>query len=138
MTSPARSSGRPAPAPEAGLGPGGAVLMAWLVPGAAHLALGQSRRGAVILVVLLFMFAAGLGFGGRLFPFQLAEPLVFLAALAEWAVALPRLLAAAAGLGEGRVVAVTYEFGNTFLIGAGLLNMLVMLDAVDRVTGRKA
>jgi hypothetical protein len=34
-------------------------------------------------------------------------------------------------------VAATYEYGNTFLIAGGLLNMLVMLDAFDRATGRR-
>jgi hypothetical protein len=32
---------------------------------------------------------------------------------------------------------VTYEYGNTFLIVAGLLNLLVVCDAWDFVTGRK-
>jgi nucleoside recognition membrane protein YjiH len=119
------------------MSPGGAVLMAWLVPGGAHLAMGQTRRAAVLFAVLLVMFVTGLAFGGRLFPFQVSEPLVFLAAVAEWALAAPRLVAAVAGFGAGDVVAVTYEYGNTFLIAGGLLNMLVMLDAFDRATGRR-
>jgi len=133
---PARDDPRPA-SPTARLSPVGAVVVGWLVPGAAHLTLGDVRRGAVCTVVLLFMFVAGLGFGGRLFPFQVSEPLVFLAALAEWAVGVPRLVAVLGGFGRGDVVASTYEYGNTFLIAAGLLNVLVLLDAVDRVTGRK-
>jgi hypothetical protein len=32
---------------------------------------------------------------------------------------------------------VTYEYGNAFLIVAGLLNMLVLLDAFDVAEGRK-
>jgi hypothetical protein len=32
---------------------------------------------------------------------------------------------------------VTYEYGNAFLIAAGLLNVLVVLDAVDYAAGRK-
>lgn len=133
-----RASSTAAPAAaEPRMRPAVAVLSAWLVPGAGHLAMGQTRRGLVLLVVLLFMFVAGLGFGGRLFPFQVSEPLVFLAAVAEWAQALPRLVAGVAGYGDGEVVAVTYEFGNTFLIAGGLLNMLAMLDAYDRATGRR-
>jgi len=34
-------------------------------------------------------------------------------------------------------VAVTYEYGNAFLIVAGLLNMLVVVDAWDIALGRK-
>lgn len=137
MTTSPKPSGRGAPPPDPRMSPAAAVLATWFVPGAGHLALGQRRRGAVLLIVLLFMFAAGLAYGGRLFPFQTSEPLVFLAAAAEWALAVPRVVAGTAGLGGGDVVAVTYEFGNTFLIAAGLLNMLAMLDAYDRATGRK-
>jgi hypothetical protein len=32
----------------------------------------------------------------------------------------------------------TYEYGNTFLLVAGLLNYLVMLDAFDIAAGRKS
>jgi hypothetical protein len=95
------------------------------------------RRGVILGVVLLGMFGVGLGLGGRLFPVQLVEPLVFLASLAEWAMAVPRAIAGLAGFGRGDVVAATYEYGNTFLISGGLLNMLVMLDAADRAAGRK-
>ena len=35
------------------------------------------------------------------------------------------------------MVAVTYEYGNAFAIVAGLLNMLVVLDAWDVAEGRK-
>ncbi len=40
-------------------------------------------------------------------------------------------------MGAGRVIAVSYEYGNAFLIVAGLLNMLVVLDAFDVAQGRK-
>ena len=39
--------------------------------------------------------------------------------------------------GVGTVTATTYEYGNTFLIVAGLLNCLVTIDAYDIALGRK-
>ena len=44
------------------------------------------------------------------------------------------------GFGDDPVQAarVTYEYGNTFLLIAGLLNYLVMLDAFDIAAGRKS
>jgi hypothetical protein len=113
------------------------AALAWLVPGAGHVATGQLRKGLVFFVVLVAMTIVGLAFGGRLFPFQLAEPLVFLAATAEWALGLPRFIAAMSGAGGGDVVAATYDYGNTFLIASGLLNMLVLLDAADRARPSK-
>ncbi|MEO8480974.1 MAG: DUF6677 family protein [Acidobacteriota bacterium] len=113
------------------------ALVAWLVPGAAHFWLGQTRKAIIFFVMLSGMFAVGLAFGGRLFPFQISDPLVFLAAAAEWGQAVPRVVAAIAGAGAGDVVAASYEYGNTFLMVSGLLNMLVVLNAVDVAAGRR-
>jgi hypothetical protein len=91
----------------------------------------------VFLVALTTMFGLGLLLQGRLFPFDLSEPLVALAAFANAGLGLPWIAGRALGLGNGIVTAVTYEYGNTFLIVAGLLNFLVMLDAYDIGAGRK-
>jgi len=109
----------------------------WLIPGAAHLWLGRRDKGIIFLVVLVLLFAAGVYLEGRIFPFQVSEPLVALAALANVGIGLPYFVAWAAGAGAGNVVAVSYEYANTYLIVAGLLNALVVLDAYDIAIGRK-
>ena len=109
----------------------------WLIPGAAHVWLGRRDKGIIFLVVLVLMFAAGVYLEGRIFPFQLGEPLVALAALANIGIGLPYFVAWGAGAGAGNVVAVSYEYANTYLIVAGLLNALVVLDAYDIAIGRK-
>ena len=119
---------------------GGLVLLclaAWAVPGAGHLWLGRRSKGLIFLVALPLMFAIGLAIHGRLFPFDMSEPLVGLAALANLGIGVPYFAAAALGYGLGDVRAVTYEYGNAFLIVAGLLNALVVLDAYDTAVGRK-
>lgn len=117
--------------------PAMAAVAGWLVPGAGHFVAGQSSKALIFFLVLTFMDLVGLWLGGRLFPLQWSEPLVFLSALAEWSLGLPRLVALIGGFGEGDVVAATYEYGNTFLIVSGLLNVLVILDACDLAAGRK-
>lgn len=120
--------------------PGSLVLLclaAWVVPGAGHLWMGRRQKGLVFLLALPIMFAIGLLLKGRIFPFEMAEPLVALAAIADMGLGLPWMLARFAGLGVGTVTAATYEYGNCFLIVAGLLNFLVMLDAFDIGMGRK-
>ena len=112
-------------------------LAAWAIPGAGHFWLGRVQKGAVFLVALTTMFVIGLLLHGRLFPFELSEPLVALAAFADAGLGLPWLVGRALGLGSGVVTAVTYEYGNSFLIVAGLLNFLVVLDAFDIALGRK-
>ena len=112
-------------------------LAAWAIPGAGHLLLGRMQKGVTFLVALSLMFVIGLQIDGRLFPFDLSEPIVALAALAHVGIGAPYLIASAMGLGNGDVRAVTYEYGNAFLIVAGLLNLLVVIDAYDTAVGRK-
>jgi hypothetical protein len=83
------------------------------------------------------MFVTGLLLEGRLFPFEPTQPLVLLAAFADLGNGLPYFVARLLDHGDGRVVAITYEYGNAFAIVAGLLNMLVVLDAYDVAEGRK-
>ena len=107
-----------------------------LVPGLAHLWLGR-RKGLIFVIVLPAMFALGLFLEGRIFPIDFSQPLVALAALANMGIGLPYIVARTMGYGAGNVIAVTYEYGNTFLIVAGLLNTLVVIDAFDISMGRK-
>ena len=119
---------------------GGLVLLclaSWAVPGAGHLWLGRRSKGIIFLIALPVMFAIGLALGGRLFPFELSDPLVGLAALADVSIGLTYFVASALGHGAGDVRALTYEYGNAFLIVAGLLNLLVVIDAYDVALGRK-
>ena len=112
-------------------------VAAWAIPGVGHLWLGRRSKGLVFLVALPLMFAIGLALRGRIFPFDLADPLVALAALADFGIGLTYFVAAALGYGAGDVRAVSYEYGNAFLIVAGLLNVLVVIDAYDVALGRK-
>ena len=112
-------------------------LAAWAVPGAAHVWLGRRQKGIVFFVALMAMFVIGLLLKGRLFPFEFGEVLVTLAAFASFGLGLPSVIARSLNLGGGVVTAVTWEYGNSFLIVAGLLNFLVILDAYDVATGRK-
>ena len=112
-------------------------LAAWAVPGAGHFWLGRVQKGVVFLVALTTMFVAGLLLKGRLFPFEFNEPLVALAAVAQAGLGLPWIIGRSLSLGQGIVTAVTWEYGNTFLIVCGLLNLLVVLDAYDIAAGRK-
>jgi hypothetical protein len=114
-----------------------ACVNAWVVPGAGHLWLGRRQKGLVFFVVLSFMFAFGLYLDGRIFRFDPSQPLAMLASLADAGIGLWWLAARGLGYGAGTVTAPTYEYGNAFLIVAGLLNYLVILDVYDVAVGRK-
>jgi hypothetical protein len=112
-------------------------VVSWLVPGAGHLMLGRRQKAIVFFVALTAMFAMGLALNGRLAAFDFSDPLVGLAAIANLGMGIPYFIARAMDLGQGIVTAASYEYGNTFLIVAGLLNMLVAIDAYDVRLGRK-
>ena len=112
-------------------------LAAWAIPGVGHLWQGRRVKGLIFLIALPLMFAIGLGIQGRLFPFELSDPLVGLAAIADFGIGIPYFIASALGVGVGEVRAVTYEYGNAFVMTAGLLNFLVVIDAYDIALGRK-
>ena len=115
----------------------GATFVVKNVPGAGHLWMGRRQKGLIFLLALPAMFLAGLLMHGRIFPFDWSDPLVGLAAFADLGAGAPWLLARMVDAGAGTVTAVTYEYGNTFLIVAGLLNTLVVLDAWAIGMGRK-
>jgi hypothetical protein len=110
---------------------------AWAIPGGGHLWLGRRLKGVIFLAAIPLMFAIGLALSGRLFPFDFSYPLVGLQALAALGNGVPYFIANAIGTGEGNVRAVTYEYGNAYIIVAGLLNVLVVIDVYDIAVGRK-
>ena len=113
------------------------VLAAWLVPGAGHLLQGRRQKALVFGVAILAMFVAGLLLDGSLLPFTFADPLVLLFATAMSGVGLPYGLAVVSGAGIGDTTSVWFDYGVAFLVVAGLLNALVVLDAYDLSQGRK-
>lgn len=112
-------------------------VLGLVVPGLGHIALGRRGTGAVFLVSIGLLFVFGIRMEGELFPFEAAAPLTLLAGIAEMGAGAFYVAARMLGLGAGNPEAPTYEYGYAFLIVAGLLNMLVILDAWDIATGNK-
>lgn len=123
-----------------------AVLSAWLIPGAGHLILGRYVRGIIFLVTIIGCFFLGLGLNGRLFWPVVPETPTFLHfdlisllwTFAQFGSGLCYLGSFALGIGVSpHPEATTYEYGNTFMLLAGLLNYLVIHDSFDIAAGRK-
>ncbi|GAB4127874.1 MAG: hypothetical protein Kow001_22930 [Acidobacteriota bacterium] len=114
-----------------------ACVLAWLVPGAGHLYLQKWTRAAVYFAGVMTLFALGLYQDGRLFPL---EPgfFGFLRFFADAALGIPYIAGKFLGWGTGNIRAAGYEYGNTFLYTAGLINMLLVLDAYDIAERRKS
>ncbi len=117
----------------------GACLLGLLLPGAGHVLLGRFRRGVFFLAALLALFALGVSMDARLtLRIGLDDPLALVIGLGQLAVGLPYLAARALGFAAGDPRAAGFDYGVTFTATAGLLNVLVVLDAMDVALGRKA
>ncbi len=126
-------------APDGGRGRAlAAAALAWAFPGLGHYYLGRRQTAVAFALIVAAAFALGLSFEGRLYTIESGQPLTI---LATFAVSGAGLLNVAARLFSdnpgGTVLAPTYEYGCAFLLTAGLMNLLLMLDAWDIATGRK-
>lgn len=115
------------------------VLMigAWLVPGLGHLLLRRRLRAVVFFTVIAVSFVVGILLDGELILPQAGDPLSYLAAVATVGNGALFLLARALDVGQGVATAASYEYGNTFLLTAGMMNLLLVLDVHDITRGRK-
>ncbi len=134
-----------APAPMALLG------AAWLVPGLGHLILGKRIRAAVFFAVVAAGFVTGVWLDGEVGVPRVDNPFSWLSTLAcagngllylirlIWVNGLGSLLSnMPLGLeGGGDPVAAGFGYGKTFLITAGLMNLLTVLDVSDIARGAK-
>jgi hypothetical protein len=120
-------------------------VLAWFVPGLGHLLQRRWWRGLLMGGAVWLSFLVGLAMGGHMFDMnapegssQILQVPPMIANLGTGALYIISWL-----LGYGFVddpvqaARATYEYGNTFLLIAGLMNYLTMLDAFDIAVGRK-
>jgi hypothetical protein len=113
------------------------LVAGWLVPGLGHVLQKKYWRGAVFFVSIGVMTAIGLAMGGKIYPFQTENPLTILAFFADLGNFAVYVLARVLGFGQGALERVTFEFGTAYIAGAGLLNYLIAIDALDIAKGKK-
>ncbi len=111
--------------------------LAWALPGGGHFALGRRGRSAVFLAVIACAIGVGAHLDGNLYRVVPGQPLSILATLGAMGMGAPyfvlRFLFGYAGVAE----APGYEYGTVFLLSAGLMNLLLVLDTWDIASGRK-
>ena len=114
------------------------MILAWIIPGAGHVYLGHRRRAAAFFLIVVFMFVVGVSIDGGLYTFASSGGswLKMLASLASMGSGLLYFLARRIGV-AGDVVSATFEYGSTFTLTAGLMNLLLVLDCFDISRGAK-
>ncbi len=114
------------------------MVLAWLVPGLGHFILGRRKTGIAFGAIVTLTFLAGISFQGRLYTVEAGQPLTMLATFAVYGSGILNLAARALSDNPGgAILSTTYEYGCAYLLTAGLMNLLLVLDAWDLATGKK-
>ena len=112
----------------------------WAFPGSGHFLQGRLWRGLIITSTVLVMYALGLILGGHLFSLLRSDTglLSYVFAFCDFGSGIIYLGCNMLGIGTvDQAWRSTAEYGNVFLMVAGLLNYVAMLDAYDMAIGRK-
>ena len=122
-------------------------LAAWLVPGLGHVLQGKWGRALLLGGSVWVCFILGFLMGGHLFKYSGSEPgssslLQIPPMIGDLGTGLLYITCWISGTGFAhgpeQAALPTFEYGWTFLLVAGLLNYLSMLDAFDIAAGRKS
>jgi hypothetical protein len=118
-----------------------AVALAWIIPGGGHFLLKRPGRGGLIAASVVAMFLLGLMMRGALFQPQGGDLLTtviyyggFVGDLMSGAL---YFLTVWLGYAQPDVAGHVHDYGTKFLVAAGLLNVLAMVDTFEIATGKK-
>lgn len=118
-----------------------AVALGWLIPGGGHFLLKRHGRGALLLASVAGMFICGLMMQGSMFQPQSGDLLTTLintgGFVGDVCAGLLYLLTVWFGYSVPDMPGHVHDYGTKFLVTAGLLNLLAMVDAYEIASGRK-
>jgi hypothetical protein len=118
-----------------------AVALGWLIPGGGHLLLKRTGRGVLLMVSVTSMFLCGLMMRGAMFQPQSGDLLTTLintgGFIGDICSGILYLLSQWLGYSTPDMAGHVHDYGTKFLVTAGLLNVMAMVDAFEIAAGRK-
>jgi TM2 domain-containing membrane protein YozV len=118
-----------------------ALALSWLVPGGGHLLLKRTGRGLLLMAAITSMFICGLMMHGAMFQPETGDLLTTLinvgGFIGDLASGILYLLSQWLGYPGTDVAGAVHDYGTKFLVTAGLLNILAMVDTFEIAVRRK-
>ena len=118
-----------------------AVALGWLIPGGGHFLLKRNGRGGLLLAAVTGMFLCGLMMQGAMFTPQTGDLLTTLintgGFIGDVCSGILYLLSVWLGYNTPDMAGHVHDYGTKFLVTAGLLNVLAMVDVFEIAAGRK-
>jgi hypothetical protein len=119
----------------------GPVALGWLIPGGGHFLLKRTGRGALLMTSVTAMFLCGLMMQGTMFTPQTGDLLTTLintgGFIGDVCSGILYLFTVWFAYDQPDVAGHVHDYGTKFLVSAGLLNILAMVDAFEIAIGRK-
>jgi hypothetical protein len=118
------------------------VLVSWLVPGAGHFLLSRRGRAAILFATILLTFLVGIAMNGPFFSpssngDMLSRLIQYGGFIGDLASGGLYFVAWLLGYGPPDQAGHVPDYGSKFLVAAGLMNILAMVDAYEIATKKK-
>jgi hypothetical protein len=117
------------------------VLAAWIVPGGGHFLQKKTGRGALLLASIGLMFLFGMLMRGMMFSPEKGDILTTLinygGFVCDLASGVFYFAATMFGYAAPDLPGDVHDYGTKFLVTAGLLNILAMVDSYEIAVGKK-
>ena len=118
-----------------------ALALGWLIPGGGHFLLKKTGRGMLLLLSITGMFVCGLMMRGAMFQPASGDLLTILintgGFIGDVCSGILYLLTVWLGYNQPDMAGAGHDYGAKFLVTAGLLNLLAMVDAFEIAQRRK-
>src|SRR5262249_25603142 len=119
------------------------IAIAWLIPGGGHFLLGRRGRAAIIFCSVLLAFLIGVMMRGPLFQLSgasgdvLSRLIQIGGFIGNLAAGIFYFAAVLLGYGPPDQASHTADYGSKFIVMAGLMNLLAIVDAYEIATHQK-
>jgi len=118
-----------------------AVALGWLIPGGGHLLLKRTGRGLLLMLSVTGMFLSGLMMRGAMFQPQTGDLITTLintgGFIGDVCSGILYLFTQWFNYNQPDMAGAVHDYGTKFLVTAGLLNVLAMVDVFEIAAGRK-
>jgi hypothetical protein len=132
-----RNGGNAKAAPQTNHMPMIAPLAGWLLPGLGHLIQRRYVRGVLLMAAIFTMFFAGLGMQGKIYSFNTGDLLDILGFIGDLGGGLLYIVARIMDWGFGNIHRAVADYGTKYIVVAGLLNVIAVVDAYHIAIGKK-
>jgi hypothetical protein len=114
-----------------------APALGWLIPGAGHLIQKRWIRGILLMVSVVAMFAFGLAMDGKIYKPNTGDLLDILGFVGDLGAGGLYIAGRMGDWGRAVITHATADYGTKYIVVAGLLNVMSVVDAYHIAIGKK-